>query len=331
MLKNLFFFLAILSCFVTGCQVECCKIDEAVAMEAWPVVDGDTNVSRETQGLKEFEVAIDTTETEEVIDLNGGLQEVDLVVEDTYIPIALASASLEVEVPDRVYKENTITYTMTVNNLGNDPISELVVKNRIDRRNTFYVSSSPEGSFREEHGVVTWVVTDLPPLESKIFQVEVLAKGDGEIVSQSLIKSNEVILDKKESKTEIHSSIGLQIDHSDTDDPVEVNSTTSYVIKVSNQGIKDAHNLRITNTIPSQTTFVSAEVEGTGEIVEYSMDGQNISFTPIPIVELGQTVTYRITVQVVEEGDLLNSFTIDTDDFGKTLTSQEPTKAVLGE
>ncbi len=252
-------------------------------------------------------------------------------LDEAQINFSIASQSnlkLSFVAPSKVYKQNELEYLLTVESSGGALASNASLKLQLDPEKLSYISATPEGVYNDQQKILTWEIGDLPVGESRSFQVTCNTNEEGIIVSRALAKLGEEVLDKKRLATEIYSSAGLQIFHSDTNDPVAVGSDTSYIIRIGNRGSKDANNISVFDRLPDQVEFVSASVTGVGFTINHNVKGQGVTFDNIPKLSPGEELSIEVKVKVIKKGDLLNTLKIKSDDFNKILTSQEPTTAI---
>ena len=117
------------------------------------------------------------------------------------------------------------------------------------------------------------------------------------------------------------SSPGASIQIFDTDDPVEVGDTTSYIIQVLNQSsTTDIHNLTITLLIPGQMAYVSAD----GPTPFTTVD-QEVRFAPVATLAPGEELQYQVEVKATASGAAVANATMRWDEFPEPIVSQEGT------
>ena len=92
------------------------------------------------------------------------------------------------------------------------------------------------------------------------------------------------------------------------------------MVAVTNQGLLDLHNVEIVNTIPDETSLVSASGPSS-----YSVAGRVVTFDPVATITPVETLTYNITVLAEAEGFALNLASMTYDEFGSPVTTQEGT------
>jgi len=109
----------------------------------------------------------------------------------------------------------------------------------------------------------------------------------------------------------------ILLEKSDDPDPVAVGDTTTYTVKVTNQGSADDHNVQVIVEIAPELAPVSSS--------EGSISGQTVT---LPVVEtLGpkQAVTYKIVAKGVTAGDGHTVFKLTSDVLKSQITAEEST------
>ena len=95
----------------------------------------------------------------------------------------------------------------------------------------------------------------------------------------------------------------------DIEDPVEVGTETTYVIRVTNQGSRADDNVRIRAVLPPQQEFVSGS--GTTSV---SSAGNEISVTPVASLAPGAVAEWQLRIRAVDVGNI-RFFVEMTSDF----------------
>jgi uncharacterized repeat protein (TIGR01451 family) len=101
----------------------------------------------------------------------------------------------------------------------------------------------------------------------------------------------------------------LSLTKADTADPVTVGDTFGYVITVKNEGAGDAGDVVVTDTLPSQVSYVSA----TPSAGTCQKAGSTIT-CDLGQVNSGASATATITVKAAKDGTASNSATLTSAD-----------------
>ena len=109
----------------------------------------------------------------------------------------------------------------------------------------------------------------------------------------------------------------ILLEKSDDPDPVAIGDTTTYTVKVTNQGNADDKNVAVTVTIAPELVPVSSSA-GT-------IDGQTVTFPVVPTLASKAAVTYTIVAKGVSAGDGHTKFVLKSDVLKSPISAEEST------
>ena len=109
----------------------------------------------------------------------------------------------------------------------------------------------------------------------------------------------------------------ILLEKSDGPDPVAIGDTTTYTVKVTNQGTADDSDVQVTVTIAPELAPVSS--------AEGKIDGQVVTLPVIPKLAAKAAVTYKIVAKGVSAGDGHTKFTLTSDVLASPLNAEEST------
>ena len=185
-----------------------------------------------------------------------------------------------------------VSYTVTVTN-GEFEANNVVVKDIVGNGLTV-TDISDNGQYDPITRTITWIV-DLAKNEVKTFTVEATVSGYGNI-------SNKVVVGNK--------TIFKNVDVPEITPKKDVNNTTpnfgenvAYTIVVSNDGISDAKQVVITDTLAKGLKFIGANYNGV-----YDKDTHTVTWTLD--IDAGKTVELKVNVTVEDYGILVNKVTV---------------------
>lgn len=261
-----------------------------------------------------------TSNEDSTNNMNGSTQD-DSVQQATVKENALVG--VELKVPAKSYIYNLFTYEIKVRNTGDRPLKNIVVENTIpEKLSLFSTTEEPQQNNNE----LKWVIDEISPFASRSFSVTVNGQQTGSVKIVAKATMSDGSTKEADKSMFVDASAGLKINHLDTIDPVEVDSTTIYQIEITNQGNKDAREIKVVDIIPEESTFVNAQVKNMAD-VGHEVKGKTITFATIPKLSPGQKIVFEVEVEVIDVGDLVNTVEVSTLDFGKKITSQEGTKS----
>jgi uncharacterized repeat protein (TIGR01451 family) len=185
-----------------------------------------------------------------------------------------------------------VSYTVTVTN-GEFEANNVIVKDVVGNGLTV-TDISDNGQYDPITHTITWIV-DLAKNEVKTFTVEATVSGYGNI-------SNKVVVGNK--------TIFKNVDVPEITPKKDVNNTTpnfgenvAYTIVVSNDGISDAKQVVITDTLAKGLKFLGANYNGV-----YDENTHTVTWTLD--IDSGKTVDLKVNVTVEDYGVLVNRVTV---------------------
>ena len=236
------------------------------------------------------------------------------------------SASADVTVPEinpdktvNVANPNfgdDVTYTVTVSNDGIGDANNVVIVDRLGEGLTF-VSASDKGVWDPVKRTVTWIV-DLAKGESRTFYVNATVDAYGS-VSNSLVVGNKTA-SVNVTVPEINPNKTANIENPNFGDNV------TYTVTVTNDGIGDANNVVVKDTLGKGLIFISA----TGN---YTFDEATNTITWIVDLAKCESKTFKVNATVSEYGNVTNTVIVGNKTFNKNVTVPEinPNKTVNNE
>src|SRR5260221_2384999 len=168
--------------------------------------------------------------------------------------------------PDPVNAGSNITYTISYSKTGNANATGVVIADTIPV-NTSFVSATGGGTLAA--GVVTWNIGALAAGAST--SVTLVVHVTSPLANGTVIHNSSYSIDSNETgatagvddTTTVSSSPALNISKSDGPDPVIAGNNITYTISYSNTGNQNATGVVIADSIPVNTSFVSATGGGT--------------------------------------------------------------------
>ena len=109
----------------------------------------------------------------------------------------------------------------------------------------------------------------------------------------------------------------ILLEKSDDPDPVSVGDSTTYTVKVTNQGTADDHNIQIIVEIAPELAPVSS--------TEGSISGQTVTMPVVATLAPKASVTYKIVAKGVSAGDGHTLFKLTSDVLKSQITAEEST------
>jgi uncharacterized repeat protein (TIGR01451 family) len=195
--------------------------------------------------------------------------------------------------PDPVAAGGTLTYTLDYGNSGNADATGVVLTDVVPADTTF-ISATAGGAL--SGNIVTWSIGSLTVGESGSVQFTVRVDSplpDGTAITNSTYgigSSGTAPVNGIAITTTVTSDPVLSISKTDGPDPIAAGGTLTYTLSYDNSGNADATNVVLTDTLPANTSFVSATAGGflSGNIVTW----------PIGSLAAGDSGSVQLSVQV---------------------------------
>ena len=201
---------------------------------------------------------------------------------------------------------DNVTYTVTVSNDGIGDANNVVIVDRLGEGLTF-VSASDNGVWDPVKRTVTWIV-DLAKGESRTFYVNATVDAYGN-VSNSLVVGNKTA-GVNVTVPEINPNKTANIENPNFGDNV------TYTVTVTNDGIGDANNVVVKDTLGKGLKFISA----TGN---YTFDEATNTITWIVDLAKGESKTFKVNATVSGYGNVTNTVIVGNKTFNKNVTVPE--------
>jgi len=228
----------------------------------------------------------------------------------------------------RVFLNKPARYTITIVNEGDAVANDMVLVDTLPQELEF-INSQPRGTLRpgrgEDLSTITWRLGSIQPGQTIEIQLQTRANAVGRCRNLAKLRSDSTeppILQPIEAycETTISGVPAMHINSYDTEDPVEVGKQTIYVIEVGNEGTSPCTNVVLVNHIDDEMEYVSA----TGPI-GHRVEGSQVFFEPVPILQPAEKLTYRIVCKAVKEGSAKNTAKLTYDQFNKEILDEEGT------
>ena len=218
-----------------------------------------------------------------------------------------------------------IVYTIIVSNSGNAPATNVTVTDQLPAGTTF-VATGNGGT--HSAGTVTWLLGTIAPGDSITLVLAVKVGED--VVSGTKIMNiaeadspddlNDPVVSSPDPDLEVDivTLANLSITKLSPAPQVLAGGEIVYTISVLNSGPSTARNVAITDALPAETTFVSADNGGVHS-------AGTVSWT-IPTINSGQKIDLKLTVKALEslvEGQVISNIaavTSPTDPTGTKIS-----------
>lgn len=186
-------------------------------------------------------------------------------------------------------------YTITVKNVGDTTLKNVRVNDK--PATVTSVVEAKDAAARTESSA-TWVIDTLKPGAEEKFELLLTTRTPGihkNTVSVSAGKQTK----SADADTLWKGMAAVLLEVIDTDDPLQDEEVTTYIIRVTNQGTKEDKNIHIWAQFPAEIAPVST----TGSECKGTITGLKVDFVPYPQLEPKQSITFKIQAKGKEPGD----------------------------
>ncbi|NUM34356.1 MAG: DUF11 domain-containing protein [Candidatus Brocadiae bacterium] len=235
--------------------------------------------------------------------------------------------TIEKDGPELITNRLPIEYTIAVKNAAtkNASATNCVLTDKLPAF-TDFKSASLDGIYDKESHTVTWHLGTLKPGDTASRSVIVIPQKAGDFVDHAQVSCDEGITVTDTARTLVRGITALGVSKYDTEDPVEVGNTTTYIVDVVNEGFKEATGLQAVTEIPEGAEFVDAQGrDEEGNIIAFSASGNKVTFEKYPSLMPNAKIVYKVTVKVKAAMNLLCITNITYNEFSKTIIVEEPT------
>jgi uncharacterized repeat protein (TIGR01451 family) len=197
-------------------------------------------------------------------------------------------------------------YTLTVDNNGPSTAENVVVTDELPDDVDFVSAVASVGSFTAVNGTVTWNLGNVAVADpARTLTITVLVQPDAvdPLVNNAAVTSTTSDPDTDNNlatwTVNLDAEANLTLTKDDSPDPVTAGSDLTYTLMVGNTGPSTAQDVVVTDTIPDETTFVSA-VGGTGTTACAQVQIGVVS-CEVGDLDPGESETIFITVHVAAD------------------------------
>jgi len=237
----------------------------------------------------------------------------------TSAPVTTAVLNPELKVvktgPAMRYMGRPGTYDIVVTNNGDAEARNTVLTDTIPATTTLF---SAEGA-KVSGNSVTWALGTIKPGQSKKASLTLRYNEIGAV--RNVASAAAYCASASASvATEVKGISAILLECIDLDDPIEVGSTETYQITVTNQGSSVGTNIVIDCTLPAEQEFVSA-ASPTKETVK----GKSVTFAPLAKLAPKAKAVYKVTVKCLKAGDVRFAVSLTSDQMDSPSAETEST------
>jgi uncharacterized repeat protein (TIGR01451 family) len=217
--------------------------------------------------------------------------------------------------PEERYMGRPFDVCFTVSNSGDAPAAGAMVQVPVPAGLTFRTATA---GGRVVDGRVVWDMSSLAANAQQEVCATFVAAGGGTFQFNGVAKGTCAKEVSTACQTRVIGVAGILLEKADDPDPVGVGESTTYAVKITNQGTANDNNVRMVVTIAPELTPVSATGGGT-------ISGQTVTFPAVPTLAPKQAVDYKIIARGAKAGDGRTRFELNSDMLKSPVIAEEST------
>jgi len=247
---------------------------------------------------------------------DGNLQ----VQQEVGFEVIAPSISVDLKGPSRRYLERPATYTVSVDNPGTAPAKDVQIITKLPKGMRF-VRANNLGEYDSASHSVYWSLAELPEGQHGSVELVALPVQSGDQTIEVEGRAREGLEDRTTRDVRVEGLSAIMFEVRDAQDPIEVGGSTSYEIRVVNQGSKAATNVQVTALVPPGLTVTGA----TGE-TRHRVGAEGVIFEPLAQLAPKADTIYKVEVQGVQPGEKRLLVEVKTDDITQPIRKEESTR-----
>lgn len=215
--------------------------------------------------------------------------------------------------PDPVASAGTLTYTLTVTNIGPSNATGVTVADVLPAGVTFVSATASQGTATNAAGTINGTLGSIA--SGGTATITVLATVDaatvGPLSNTATVTGNETdpvsTNNTSTTSTVVTRSVDVAITKTESADPIIAGNQLTYTVTITNTGPSTATNVTVTDVLPAGVTFVSATPsQGTATNSAGTITGTLGTIAPAATA----TIAIIVTVGASTTGTLTNTATV---------------------
>jgi len=219
--------------------------------------------------------------------------------------------------PEHLYLGRLVNYEITVANKGDLPARNTVVEDAIPAGVTS-VQATAAGKI--SGSTLVWELGTIEPNASKKVSVSYIPTKEGPLADSATATAYCAEAVTASVKTLVTGIPAVLLEVIDIEDPVNIGSFVTYVIKVTNQGSARGTNIRIDCVLEDNVRYVSSAGTTPG-----SIEGNTVRFAPLGSLAPKAKATWRVVGTAVKPGDVRVKVTMNSDQLTRPVEETEAT------
>jgi uncharacterized repeat protein (TIGR01451 family) len=241
---------------------------------------------------------------------------------DLQLPIAVTAPTLElaVDMPLRRFLQRPATCTISMVNAGTAPARAIELAAQLPPGLRF-VKANNAGWHDPRTNRVLWNLEELPAGETGEVEVVVMPVDLGPQKIVAAARSADGLAAQAAQVCDVEGLAALVFDVADSEDPIEVDGVTEYVVRVRNQGTKPATGVRLTATLLGDLEPLDAAGPA-----GHRIENLSVAFEPLAKLAPAEETTYKIRARGRRAGDQRVQVQLTSADHPAPITKEEITR-----
>jgi len=247
---------------------------------------------------------------------DGGVE----VIHELPMEVTAPTLEIAIDMPLRRFLQRPATCTVAMTNAGTAPARAVELAAQLPPGMKF-VKANNAGWHDDRTHRVLWNLEELPPGETGTVQMVVMPVELGPQKLVAAARSADGLADQVSHTCDVEGLAALSFDVVDSEDPIEIDGVTEYVVRVGNQGTKPATGVRLAATLLGDLEPVEAQGPG-----GHRVDNLTITFEPLAKLAPAEEAVFRIRAKGRRAGDQRIQVQLTSADQPAPITKEEITR-----
>jgi uncharacterized repeat protein (TIGR01451 family) len=238
------------------------------------------------------------------------------------VPIEVTAPTLElaVDMPLRRFLQRPATCAIAMVNAGTAPARAIELAAQLPPGMKF-VKANNAGWHDDRTHRVLWNLEELPPGETGTVEVVVMPVELGPQKIVAAARSADGLAAQVSHTCDVEGLAALSFEVLDSEDPIEVEGLTEYVVRVGNQGTKPATGVRVVATLLGDLEPLEAQGPG-----GHRLENLTVTFEPLAKLAPAEEAVFRIRARGRRAGDQRIQVQLTSADQPSPITKEEITR-----
>jgi len=247
---------------------------------------------------------------------DGGLE----VERPVRLEVTAPTLEVGVDMPLRRFLQRAATCEISLVNAGTAHARSVELVAQLPAGFKF-VRANNAGWHDERTHRVLWNLEELPAGETGTVEVVVMPVELGPQKIVAAARSADGLADQATHVCEVEGLAALFFEVTDSEDPIEVNGVTEYVIRVGNQGTQAATAVRLVATLLGDLQPLAAQGPA-----GHRVENLTVAFEPLAKLAPSEEVVFRVRARGLSAGDQRVQVQLTSADHPAPITKEEVTR-----